>query len=297
MNIPETTSITVEVTVNAHVAKVWNLWTEPKHIIHWNNASDDWHSPYAENDLREEGRFNYRMEARDGSMGFDFTGQYNRVDLNKRIDYTLDDGREVHILFIPDGNMTVVKETFEAEQINSYDLQRTGWQAILDNFKNYVESAARFEVLHFEILINADAGTVYRAMLEDKNWREWTALFNPASHFRGSWEKGSRILFIGTDNAGKIGGMISRIRENIPEQFVSIEHLGVLQGDKEITTGPEVEGWAGALENYTFTEDNGKTLLSVDADANYEFMSFFNETWPRALDKLKEICERQIRTP
>ena len=168
MNIPETTSITVEVTVNAQVAKVWNLWTEPKHIVHWNNASDDWHSPYAENDLREEGRFNYRMEAKEGSLGFDFTGQYNRVDLHKRIDYTLDDGREVHILFIPDGNMTVVKETFEAEQINSYDLQRTGWQAILDNFKNYVESAAGFEVLHFGILINADAGTVYRAMLEDK---------------------------------------------------------------------------------------------------------------------------------
>ena len=147
----------------------WNLWTEPKHIVHWNNASDDWHSPYAENDLREEGRFNYRMEAKEGSLGFDFTGQYNRVDLHKRIDYTLDDGREVHILFIPDGNMTVVKETFEAEQINSYDLQRTGWQAILDNFKNYVKSAAGFEVLHFGILINADAGTVYRAMLEDKD--------------------------------------------------------------------------------------------------------------------------------
>ena len=88
MNIPETTSITVEVTVNAQVAKVWNLWTEPKHIVHWNNASDDWHSPYAENDLREEGRFNYRMEAKEGSLGFDFTGQYNRVDLHKRIDYT-----------------------------------------------------------------------------------------------------------------------------------------------------------------------------------------------------------------
>jgi uncharacterized protein YndB with AHSA1/START domain len=131
--------VTVETIIKAPVEKVWRLWTEPNHIINWNNASDDWHSPRAENDLREGGRFLVRMEAKDGSFGFDFAGIYNKVRQNVLIDYTLDDGREVRVTFVSNGKLTTVKETFEAEQENSIEMQRTGWQAILINFKNYVE--------------------------------------------------------------------------------------------------------------------------------------------------------------
>jgi uncharacterized protein YndB with AHSA1/START domain len=133
-------SITVENIILAPREKVWNLWTDPKHITQWNNASDDWHTPFAENDLRVGGTFTSRMEAKDGSFGFDFGGRYDEVKVNETIAYTLGDGRKVNIHFLKEGNNTAIVETFEPENTNPIELQRTGWQAILDNFKKYVET-------------------------------------------------------------------------------------------------------------------------------------------------------------
>lgn len=133
------TVITVENTINATVEKVWQYWTKPEYIIQWNNASDDWHTPRAENDLRVGGKFVSRMEAKDGSFGFDFGGVYNAVTTNEYIEYTLGDGRKVKINFTAGEDKTNVKESFEAETQNSVEMQRGGWQAILDNFKKYVE--------------------------------------------------------------------------------------------------------------------------------------------------------------
>src|SRR5664279_1212509 len=113
------TLLTVENIINAPVAKVWEYWTEPKHITQWNNASDDWHTPHAENDLRAGGKFSSRMEARDGSFGFDFGGVYDEVINNEYIECTLGDGRKVKIAFTPEGSKTKVKESFEAETTNS----------------------------------------------------------------------------------------------------------------------------------------------------------------------------------
>lgn len=140
MTTTEKTSIEVTATVKATVEKAWDLWTSPEHIMQWNNASDDWHTPRAENDLRPNGSFNVRMEAKDGSFGFDFGGIYNTVKNNELIEYTLGDGRKVSITFQSNGNETTITETFEAETENSIALQRGGWQAILDNFKKYAES-------------------------------------------------------------------------------------------------------------------------------------------------------------
>ncbi len=291
MTTLEKTRITVATEINAPVEKVWNLWTDPEHIVHWNNASDDWHTPKAENDLRTGGRFLSHMEARDGSSGFDFTGVYTGVEPHKQIAYTLDDGRKVMITFQPEGAVTWVTEIFEAEQTNSEEMQRSGWQAILDNFKRYVESSGKFEVLHFKKIINANVAKVYRIMLGETTWKEWTKVFNPAAYFEGNWEKGSKMLFLGTDQDGSIGGMASRIRENIPGRYLSIEHIAVVHKGKKIASRPETENWAGALENYSFTEVNGKTLLSVDMYSTSKFKSYFNETWPKALEKLKSICE------
>lgn len=134
------TTITVNTTVNAPIEKVWKYWTEPDHIVHWNNASDDWHTPWVKADFREGGNFVARMEARDGSMGFDFGGTYNVLRTNEYIEYTIGDGRKVQVQFSDAGNKTKVVETFEAEDQNSIELQRGGWQAILDNFKKYTES-------------------------------------------------------------------------------------------------------------------------------------------------------------
>ena len=140
METQEKTVITVENTINAPVEKVWDYWTKPDHITKWNFASDDWHSPWAKADFREGGTFSARMEAKDGSMGFDFGGVYDVIRKNEYIEYTIGDGRKVKVNFKPTGNVTKVTESFEAEDTHSIELQRGGWQSILDNFKKYVET-------------------------------------------------------------------------------------------------------------------------------------------------------------
>jgi uncharacterized protein YndB with AHSA1/START domain len=133
-------NITIETIVKAPVEKVWESWTNPNHIMQWNNASEDWHITKAENDVRVGGNFMSRMEAKDGSFGFDFGGTYDEVKPNQLIEYTIGDGRKVKITFSENGNETKVVETFETENTNPIEMQRSGWQSILDNFKKYTES-------------------------------------------------------------------------------------------------------------------------------------------------------------
>jgi len=291
MKTLEKTKITVETTINLPVEKVWKYWTDPKHIVHWNHASDDWHSPRAENDLRVGGRFFARMEAKDGSSGFDFGGEYRKIVPFRQIEYVMDDGREVRINFIQDGTDTIVIEKFEAENEFSPEIQQEGWQSILDNFKKYAESAGRLEALHFEIFINASPEAVYRTMLDPQGYSVWTSEFNAFSKFVGSWDKGYKIQFVGEDENGVVHGMTGIIRENIKDKFVSIFYTGVIKEGKEITEGPETGEWAGASENYTFTTQDEGTLLSIDVDTLGVYKEYFLTAWPKALKKLKSICE------
>ena len=131
--------ITVETFVKAPIEKIWKCWNEPEHITQWNNASVDWHSPRATNDLKVGGKFLVRMEAKDGSAAFDFVGTYTAVEPSKRIEYTMDDGRKVKVEFVPEGDGYKIIETFNPENENPPEVQRTGWQTILDNFKKHVE--------------------------------------------------------------------------------------------------------------------------------------------------------------
>jgi uncharacterized protein YndB with AHSA1/START domain len=134
-----TTRITVEVLVDAPLAKVWECWTGPEHIVRWNAASDDWHTPSATNDVKVGGKFSSRMEARDGSAGFDFWGTYTVVTPTEHLHSLLGDGRHLDVQFRPEGSRVRVVEEFDAETTNSVEHQRMGWQAILDSFKRYVE--------------------------------------------------------------------------------------------------------------------------------------------------------------
>jgi uncharacterized protein YndB with AHSA1/START domain len=134
------TKITVECTIKSSLDKVWDFWTTPEHIMRWNHASDDWHTPKATNNLIVNGRFCYTMAAKDGSFSFDFEGTYKEVIEKKSIKYTLDDDREVSIDFIAIGDTVEIVESFEAETQNTIELQQSGWQAILNNFKKLVEN-------------------------------------------------------------------------------------------------------------------------------------------------------------
>ena len=140
METTQKETITIETTANAPVEKVWKYWTGTDHITKWNSASPDWHSPRAEHDLRVGGNFNYRMEAKDGSFGFDFGGTFDEVKPNEILAYTIGDGRKAKTIFTGRGNQTLISTTFEAENENPIEMQRGGWQAILDNFKNYAEA-------------------------------------------------------------------------------------------------------------------------------------------------------------
>ncbi|HIB36858.1 SRPBCC domain-containing protein [Mesonia sp.] len=149
--------------------------------------------------------------------------------------------------------------------------------------------------LNFHKEIDASAQKVYETMLGLKNketYEFWTAIFNPTSTYEGNWDKGSKILFVGEDENGKRGGMISEIVEHLPAQKVSIRHYGFIDGDQEITTGEEVEKWAGGKETYIFEEKNKKTFLTVEMDTIENYETYFNECYPKALEKLKEITEQ-----
>ncbi len=132
--------ITVSTVINDQLSEVWSCWTKPKHITNWAFADESWEAPSAENDVRIGGTFRTRMQAKDGSEGFDFAGVYTNVDEERLLEYDMDDGRHVSIVFEEDPEGVKVTQTFDPESENSEEIQRQGWQAILDNFKRYVES-------------------------------------------------------------------------------------------------------------------------------------------------------------
>lgn len=141
MGTSNPTKVTVQAIIQAPIEKVWRYWTESEHITKWNQASEDWHAPKAENDLRVGGKFLTRMESKDGNMGFDFSGTYDVVRQHEAISYTMGDGRKVDITFIDQGNQTKVVETFDAESTHPVEFQQAGWQAIMDSFKKYTEES------------------------------------------------------------------------------------------------------------------------------------------------------------
>jgi len=145
---------------------------------------------------------------------------------------------------------------------------------------------------HFEIEINAPVAKVWDTMLSEPTYRQWTAVFMPGSTFEGSWQEGELIRFLAPDENGKPGGMVARIKANRPHEFISIEHLGIVADGKDVTSGEEVEDWAGALENYTFEDmGNGKTKVKVDVDLGADYQEDMEKAWPQALNDLKRIAE------
>lgn len=147
------------------------------------------------------------------------------------------------------------------------------------------------EQLQFEKRINASANLVFDKMLSKDTYEQWTYHFNPGSTFEGTWEKGSKIYFIGPQDDGKKEGMVGMIAENIPGKLLTISHLGFLSGDQEITSGESVDSWSGAIEEYSFEEKDGVTTLKVRVDVTDDHKDYFAKVWPLALDELKSICE------
>lgn len=148
--------------------------------------------------------------------------------------------------------------------------------------------------LHFSIFINVPVEKVWNTMLENETYRQWTEPFSPGSYFKGSWGKGEKMLFLGPDPETKEeGGMVAYIKENKPHEFISIEHVGMIKNGVEDLTSDEVKKWTPAYENYSFVEKDGGTEVSVDVDTNEEYKTMFEGIWPKALQRLKELAEKQ----
>jgi hypothetical protein len=143
------------------------------------------------------------------------------------------------------------------------------------------------EKIHFSIVINAPKDKVWNTMLGADTYSEWTEVFAHGSYYVGDWTEGNKMLFLAPDETGKISGMVGFIKENKPFEFLSIENIGEYEEGKE-----EVKEWAGAQENYTFKEVDGKTEVSIDIDTNEDFKELFQDTWPEALRKLRKLAER-----
>jgi uncharacterized protein YndB with AHSA1/START domain len=148
------------------------------------------------------------------------------------------------------------------------------------------------ERLHFSIDIEAPREKVWKTMLDDQTYREWTTAFMPGSFYDGDWSEGSKIRFLGPGEGGKLDGMVSRIKQNRPYEYVSIEHYGIVHDNVEDTTSDEVKKWAGAQENYIFDARNGRTELRIELDTHDDYKDMFQDMWPRALQKLKELSEK-----
>ena len=145
--------------------------------------------------------------------------------------------------------------------------------------------------LHFSIQINSPREKVWKTMLDDKTYREWSAMFMPGSHFVGAWDKGSKIQFLAPDENGQMGGITSEVVESRPHEFISTKHLGLVTAGVEDTTSKKAKEWVG-FENYTFTDLGGKTELLVDVNTTDDFKDYMSDTWPKALQKLKELAEK-----
>lgn len=150
------------------------------------------------------------------------------------------------------------------------------------------------ETIQFSILINADKQKVWDTMLEDKTYREWTKAFHAGSYYEGNWKKGSEIRFLGPNEDGTLGGMLSRIDENIKYQYISIEHLGVIKNGKVDTTSEEAKKWTPSFENYTFTEKGDQTELKIEMMVDPSYKAMFEDMWPKALDELKNLSEKKV---
>lgn len=147
--------------------------------------------------------------------------------------------------------------------------------------------------INLSIHINAPVEKVWNSIINDESYRKWTSIFCPGSYFKGDWSKGSKILFLGPNpETGEEGGMVSEIAENIPHKYISIKHNGVINNGVEDATSEEVKKWTPSYENYSFEEKDGGTLFTLDMDSTDEYYDMFMETWPQALEKLKEVAER-----
>jgi uncharacterized protein YndB with AHSA1/START domain len=289
-----TAPISVSVRLQLPPQMVWKLWNDPAQMVRWNAASDDWHTPVADNDLRVGGKLQTRMEARDGSFGFDFEAVYEVVDAPNRLVYRLGDGRGVELDLRAEGEETVLTQRFEPEKEFPVELQQQGWQAILDNFKRWAEAYRGVTAVHFAQEVRMAPSALAELMLQELPYRYWTAVFDPSSHYVGDWKEGSTVDFLCDLPDGRQRGTRALVANFRPGQYIRLVHQGLVEGDTFINSGAEAEAWLGLNEIYSFSPREYGCLLTVDVDVPEKYADYLTTQWPLALARIRELAETQI---
>ena len=222
------------------------------------------------------------MEAKDGSFGFDFEAIYDEIKAGEGFTYSFGD-RKATVEFNSVGNQTEIKIVFDPENDNPIEMQKGGWQAILNSFKSYVENLKlEFKKVSFSIQINASKQKVWEALWSEANYGQWTSVFGEGNKAISDWNEGSKIQFVANDG----GGLFSIIEKNVINEQIIFKHLGELKNGEEIPNE-----WSGAREKYFLEEINGTTTLRVEMDTKEECTDYFNDAFPKALQIIKQISE------
>lgn len=178
----------------------------------------------------------------------------------------------------------------DEQEESAYDKTTQAQEASIRN-DTTSEAPPQKEKLQFKILVDASPEVVYQTLINNEHFKTWTSVFQPTSHCKGSWEQGSTMYFLSLDDKGNTMGLISKVKENRPNEFLSLEHYGMIYEGQEILDGEDIEAIKGSVESYTFTPQNGKTEILVETEIFTDLRDYFLDTWPSALEALKKICE------
>ncbi len=275
--------ITIQTIVSADKKKVWDYYTEPKHIVNWNFASDNWCCPGAENDLRIGGKYKARMEAKDKSVGFDFEAVYNEIVEGEKFTYTMEDGREVNGSFEDLDGKTKVTIIFDAEKENSEEMQKDGWQSILNQFKSYVEKQQKEIIAKASVNVDASPSQVWEALTNSERVKQY--MFG--AEVISTWKEGTPIKWKG-EWKGKTFEDKGKILKIESEQLLKYTHFSPLTGKEDKT------------ENYhTVTirlnaEDNQTNItLTQEGNGTEQEKEHSEKNWQMMLENLKKIVENE----
>lgn len=273
--------ITIGVQIEKQVDIVWSYWTKAAHIKHWYFASEDWWVPWVEQQFEVGHKFIYRMASKDGKMGFDFTGRYTDIKANESITYVLEDDREVITTFEVIDDTVYLKQVFETEDDSSAEMQKQGWQAILNQFKGYTESDwIRFTLQkHME----TTPEVVYHYLTDNDKYMSWAHVFSDDSKFYGDWVEGGEITFVDHRESGTV----ALVENIIPNELIHMKHIKLLKGDSLDETSDEALIWIGTLERYELHKSEDGVLVDVMIECHESYVGFIRDSWIEALNEIE----------
>ncbi len=278
--------IEIEVLIKNSLDKVWEYWTGQPFISQWYSASDDWWTPWVNQNFQVDQGFVYRMEARDGSMGFDFSGVFTEIVDHEKIVYVLEDGRKVLTTFEERDGRILLKQAFDAEDQNSAQMQKDGWQAILNHFKSFCEGD-QIE-MSFRTVLGTNPNRVWEYLTLPRLYEEWAIAFSEQPKFVGQWVEGGTIDFIDFQE----GGTRVQLDKVKPFEKLYMTHIAMIDGQAGIVEDhPEAPTWVGTKENYDLELVGKETILTIHIMCHPKYVDYLRNSWEKAVKLMTHVIK------